>query len=117
MGQSREAVEETGRRHRETDAGLLRQVTGDRGRVTRVLFVPERENAYARGLRETAQIRDRDAGHAIDRVDVVELERVDEKVKAVGERHGLFCPFGLDLRCHIPIPFACDCRRRGVERP
>ena len=85
MGQRGEAVEEAGRRHGEADAGLLGQEAGDRGRVAGILLVAERQHADARGLRHAAEIRDRDAGHAVDRVEAVELERVDDEVKAVGQ--------------------------------
>ena len=43
----------------------------------------EREDADACSLRHAAEIRDRDAGHAVDRVEAVELERIDDEVKAV----------------------------------
>jgi hypothetical protein len=56
-----------------------------------MLLVPEREDAHAGGLREAAEVRDRDARHAIDRVEPVQLERVDQEVEPVGE--------GLRLRC------------------
>ena len=83
VGERGQAVEEAGRRHREADAGLLGQEAGDRGRIAGVLLVAEREHADARGLRHAAEIRDRDAGHAVDRVEAVELERIDDEVKAV----------------------------------
>jgi hypothetical protein len=47
--------------------------------------MPEGDGAQACGLRHTAQVRDRDAGHAVDRVDAVELERIDDQVKAIRE--------------------------------
>ena len=83
--QSGQAVEEAGRRHGEADAGLLGQEAGDRGGVAGVLLVTERQHANAGGLRHAAEIRDRNAGHAIDRVQAVELERVDDEIEAVGE--------------------------------
>ena len=83
MGERGQAVEEAGRRHREADAGLLGQEAGDRGGIAGVLLVAEREDADARGLRHAAEVRDRDAGHAVDRVEAVELERIDDEVKAV----------------------------------
>jgi hypothetical protein len=36
------------------------------------------------GLRHAAEVGDRNAGHAEDRVDVVELERIDDEMEAVG---------------------------------
>ena len=78
-----QTVEKTGRRHRKADAGLFRQEAGDGGGVAGVLLVPERDDADARGLRHAAEIRDWDAGHAVDRFDAVELQRIDDEIKAV----------------------------------
>ena len=99
VGERGQAVEEARRRHREADAGLLGQEAGDRRRVAGVLLVAEREDADARGLRHAAEIRDRDAGHAVDRVEAVELERIDDEVKAVRQ-----LPLGCRLRALL-----CDC--------
>jgi hypothetical protein len=49
-----------------------------------VLLVAEGDDAHAGGLREAAEIGDRDAGHAVDVGDAVELQRVDDEVEAVG---------------------------------
>ena len=46
--------------------------------VARVLFLPEREHPNPRSLHRTAQIRNRDTGHIINRGNIVELERVDD---------------------------------------
>ena len=83
MGERGQAVEEARRRHREADAGLLGQEAGDRRGIAGVLLVAERDDADARGLRHAAEVRDRDAGHAVDRVEAVELERIDDEVKAI----------------------------------
>src|SRR3546814_8214768 len=48
--------------------------------------MPEREHPQAFALHEAAKVRDRNAGHAIDRLDVVELERIDKQVEAIGQR-------------------------------
>ncbi len=80
-----QAVEKAGRRHGEADAGLLGEEARDRGGIAGVLLVTEGEDADARGLRHAAEIRDRNAGHAVDRFDAVELERVDDEMKAVGQ--------------------------------
>ncbi len=85
VGERGQAVEEAGRRHREADAGLLGQKAGDRRRIAGVLLVAEREHADARGLRHAAEVGDRDARHAVDGVEAVELERIDDEVKAVGQ--------------------------------
>ena len=79
-----QAVEKTGSRHRETHAGLFGQVTGDRCRITGVLLMAERNDADAGGLRHAAEVGDRDTRHAIDRSEVVELERIDDEVESVG---------------------------------
>ena len=79
-----QAVQEAGRRHRQADAGLLRQEAGDRRGVAGVLLVAERNHAHARGLRLAREVGDRDAGQAEDRVDAVQLEGIDDEVKAVG---------------------------------
>ncbi len=78
-----QSVEEARRRHGEADARLLGEEARDRGRVTGVLLVPERQYADARRLRHAAEIGDRNARHAVDRVDAVELERIDNEVKAI----------------------------------
>ena len=93
-------VEEAGRRHGEADARLLGQEAGDRRGVAGVLLVAERDDANAGGLRHAAEIRDRDAGHAIDRVDAVELERIDDEMKAVRQlafRFGRAFGFGFSF--------------------
>ena len=89
-----QAVEEAGRRNREADAGLLGQEAGDRGGVAGVLFVAEREHANALGLRHAAEIGDRNARHAVDRGDAVELQRIDDEMKAVGQ---LLLGFGVGI--------------------
>src|SRR5579862_7564068 len=84
MRQRGEAVEEAGGRHRKADAGLPGQEARDRGRIAGVLLMAERKHADAGGLRHAAEVRDRNAGHAIDRGEAVELERVDDEIEAVG---------------------------------
>src|SRR4029077_10647166 len=78
-------VEEAWRRHGEAYARLLGEEARDRGRVAGILLVAERQHANARGPRHAAEIGDRDAGHAIDGGETVELERVDEEMKTVGQ--------------------------------
>ena len=104
IGQRGQTVEKAGSRHREADAGLFRQEAGDCSCIAGVLLVPEREDAHARRLRHAAQVRDRDAGHTVDRVDAVELERIDDEMKAI--RQLLLCFLrrrgrGLRLGCCI----------------
>jgi hypothetical protein len=99
-----ETIEEAGRRHGEADAGLLGQKTGDRRRIAGVLLVAKREDADARGLRHAAEVRDRDSGHAIDRVESIELERIDNEVKAVGQLAlCVGCRFGGGLCLHCCV--------------
>ena len=65
--------------------GLLREEPGGRGRVAGVAFVAEADVADARRLREARQVGDRDADHPVDGLYVVELERVDDQVAAIGQ--------------------------------
>ena len=83
------AVEKAGRRDGEADAWLLRQEAGGGRRIAGVLFVAERDHSQAFGLRHARQVGDRDAGQGEDRVDVVELEGVDDKVETVGRLNGV----------------------------
>ena len=57
--------------------------------------MPERDDAKAGGLCHTAEIGDRNAGYIIDGLHAVELERVDDQVKAIGQL-ALFDDFPLD---------------------
>ena len=84
VGQRGQAVEEAGGGHRQADAGLLRHEAGDGGGVAGVLLVAERNHAHAFGLRHAGEVGDRDAGQTEDRVDAVELQGIDDQVKAVG---------------------------------
>jgi hypothetical protein len=84
MGERVEPVEEPGRGDSQADAGLLRQEAGDRRGVARVLLVAEGQHAQARRLRAAGQVGDRDAGQAIDRVEPVQLQGIDDQLKAVG---------------------------------
>ena len=78
-----------------TDARLFGQETRDCRRISCVLLVPEREHTNARSLRHAPEISDWNAGHAVDRGQAVEFERIDYQVKAVGQfRLGLYCYFG-----------------------
>ena len=96
MGERGEAIEEARSRNREADARLLGQEAGDRRRIAGVLFVPERDDADARGLCHAAEIRDRDAGYTVDRGEAVELERIDHEVEAVGQLSLCVSRFGVD---------------------
>jgi len=62
----------------------LRQIAGDCGGVAGRLLVAKAEVANAFGLRQAQEIGDRDAGHAIDRVDPIQLQSLHHQVKAVG---------------------------------
>jgi len=92
VGERGEAIEKAGRRNREADAGFLGQEAGDRSGIAGVLFVTKRNHTDAGGLRHAAEIRDRDAGHAVDRGEAVELQGIDHEVEAVGQLAlGLSC--------------------------
>jgi hypothetical protein len=94
VGQRGQAVQEAGRRHREADAGLCGQEAGGRGGVAGVLLVAEGDDLHALGLRHAQEVRDRDAGQGEDRVDVVQLQRIDDEVEAVGRFAILRCVSG-----------------------
>ena len=85
MGECGEAVEKARCRYRQANAGLLGQESCDRRRIAGVLFVTERDHPNAGRLRHAAEVGDRDAGHAIDCREAVELQRIDDEVKAIGE--------------------------------
>ena len=93
IGQRGQTVEEAGGRHGEADAGLLGQVAGDGRGVAGVLLMPERDDAYAGGLRQAAEVRDGDARHPVDGLDAIEHQRFDDEVKAVGQ-----LPLGIGRR-------------------
>ena len=85
VGERGQAVEKAGRRHGEADAGLLGEKARDRCGIARVLLVAERDHPDAGALRHAAEVGDRNAGHAIDGGEPVELERVDDEMEAVGQ--------------------------------
>ncbi len=116
VGERGEAVEKSGRRHREADAGLLGQEAGDRCRIAGVLLVAERQDANARRLRHAAEVRDRDTGHSVDCIEAVELERIDDEMKAVRQ---LFFRFdgGLLGDCCISHGCSSNCRSRKTLSP
>src|SRR5450759_5370050 len=62
--------------------------------------MPERDDAYAFSLCHTAEVRDRDARHTVDRVDAVELERIDDEVKAIRQLLLCFRRRGFAFRLH-----------------
>ena len=95
-----QTVEKAGSRHREADAGLFRQEAGDCRCVAGVLFMPERDDADACGLCHTGEVRDRDARHTVDRVEAVELKRVDDEVKAIRQLPLCFHRRGFGFRLH-----------------
>ncbi|MGY4652727.1 hypothetical protein ACVWWN_006523 [Mycobacterium sp. URHB0021] len=83
--QRHKPVEEAGRRHRQTDAGLLGEEPG-RGRgVAGVAFVPETDVADAGRLRQAGQVGDRNPHDPVDGVHVVQLERVHNQMDPIGE--------------------------------
>jgi hypothetical protein len=64
-------------------AGLFRQEACDCRGIADILFVPEQDDANAFGLCHTAEVNDRDARHTVDRLDAVELERIDDEMKTI----------------------------------
>jgi hypothetical protein len=75
--------------------------------------VPERDDAQTFGLRHAAEIRDRDARHVVDVLDAVELERVDDEVKAVRQflrvARGRILPADIGRRIALLLPLL-QCR-------
>ena len=108
MGERGQPVEKPGRRHRQADARRLGQEAGDRRGIAGVLLVAERNDTNPRRLRHPAKIGDRDAGHIVNGVDAVELERLDDEMKAVRQfalcRGGFRLGFNSGL-CHGESPF------------
>ena len=119
MRQRGETVEEARRRYCEANAGFLGQESRDRGGITGVLFMTEGQDSDARGLRHTAKIGNRNARHAVDRVQAVELERIDDEVEAVGQLPlfrvrrgvGFYCSFS-----HWRFPLLNPDSRRTFPR-
>ena len=79
--------------------GLLRQETGYRRGIAGMLFMPEGNDAHARGLSKSAEIGYRNAGNRIDVADAIELERIDDKMEAVRELRLGFGVFGAGGLC------------------
>jgi hypothetical protein len=100
MGQSRQAVEEARRRHGQADARLLGQIAGDRRRIAGVLLMTERDDPEAFALGDAAKIGDRNARNAVDRLDAVQLQGVDDEVKAVRQ---LLLRIGIRLRHFLDL--------------
>ena len=84
VGERRQAVEKAGGGYREADARLARHEAGDGRGMPGILFVTEGDHAHALRLQLAREVGDRDAGQAEDRIDAVELERIDDELKAVG---------------------------------
>ena len=116
IGQRDQAVQEARRRDREAHARRLRQEARDRRRVAGVLLVAERDHAHAVGLRQAAQVGDRDAGHVVDRLDAVQLQRVDDQVEPVGQ-FGFGFAGGLLKCCGTYCSPYAYCRRRSSSGP
>ena len=68
------------------------------------------------GLRQAAEVGDRNAGHAVDRVDAVELQRVDDEMEAVGQVLRLASD---DIVDSLPLPCMgfCCCWQARCWRP
>jgi hypothetical protein len=112
MGQRRKAVEEAGCRHGQTDARLLGEIAGDRCGIAGGLFVAERQHPDPLGLRHAAEVGNRNARHAIDRVEAIELECIDDQMEAIGQflLGGCVGIDALDYCGHPALPdFSCDC--------
>ena len=83
IGERRQAVEKAGGGHREADARLLRHEAGDGSGIPGVLLVAEGDHAQSGALQLAREVGDRDSRQAEDRIDAVELEGIDDELKAV----------------------------------
>ena len=93
IGERRQAVEKAGGGHREADARLLRHEAGDGSGIPGVLLVAEGDHAQSGALQLAREVGDRDSRQAEDRIDAVELEGIDDELKAVD----LFLCLAVDL--------------------
>src|SRR5690606_11215474 len=82
--QGHQTVQEARSGHGNADARLAGQITGDRGSVTRVRFVAERNHPETLGLRQTGQVGNGNTRQTIEVGDAVEFEGIEDQVKAVG---------------------------------
>jgi len=62
-----------------------------------MLLMAKRDNSYAFGLRHAREIGNGNAGDTKDGVDAVELQGIDDEMKAVGHLGGV------RVVCHIKI--------------
>src|SRR6185312_14793472 len=109
MRQRGQAVEETGRRDGQADAGLLGQEACDRCRVAGALFMTEGQDPDACGLGHAAEVGDRNARHAVNGGETIELERVDDEIESVGLLALFACgvPFFYCCFSHAFLPKSC----------
>ena len=84
VGERRQSVEKAGGGHREADARLARHEAGDGSGIPGVLLMAEGDHAQSGALQLAREVGDRDAGQPEDRIDAVQLEGVDDELKAVG---------------------------------
>ncbi len=84
VGERRQSVEKAGGGHREADARFLRHEAGDGRGIPGVLLMAEGDHAYACRLQLAREVGDRDAGQTEDRIDAVQLERLDDERETVG---------------------------------
>ena len=122
VGQRREPVQEARGRDGQADARLPGEEARDRRRVAGMLLVAERDHPHPLGLGHAAEIGDRDTRDAVDRLDAVDLERVDDEVETVGEiRLGLHLGVGVDDLGHSghrgSPEVRCQWAGRGPLRP
>src|ERR1700682_1905080 len=85
VGKRHQPVEEPRSGHCQADARLLCEEPRRRRRVAGVALVTEADVADARCLGDASQVGDRNADDPVDDVHVVELERVDDQMDAIGE--------------------------------
>ena len=84
IGERRQSIQKAGGGHGEADAGLLRHEAGDGSGIPGVLLMAEGDHAQPGALQLAREVGNRDAGQTEDRVDAVQLEGIDDQLKAVG---------------------------------
>ncbi len=100
-------LRKAGRRDGKANARLLGQKACDGCGIAGILLMAKGNDADAGRLRHAAKIGDRNARHIVDGLDAIQLERVDDKMKPVGQ-------FTLGLSRHSSLPFIAAADTLGL---
>ena len=90
MSQGRQAIEEPRRRDGHTDTRLFCQIAGNGGGVTGVLFMAKGKHPHALGLHHSRKISNGNTRNIVNSIDVVELQRINDKLETIGQFAGPF---------------------------